>query len=283
MNMFKIALAIFVIVAGIAGSILIVKDSGKISEEKSAGKLENQKKAEILSTGEKPIQWIAEKQERKEIGLKENYKKSEDNSVNSSKNFTETVARSIFSGMRRLDQENKSPFDYFDPSNPSGKNSKKAVESAISSLENPLSFLEVSINDGELNISADNSKEAKIRYLETIKKIIAENADEFYLNPLIALEKITLSNDISGVNHLEEIYSRLSSDFSNVSTPSDFAELHKKYILFSKKTSAVYQNIAGFYDDPIKSYLAAQVLPEMIKTEAEIKKEYIQKEKEIRS
>ncbi len=293
MGFIKIAAAIFIFGAGLAGSYFIIKNSAPTvlitdsgDKSKLSGALNDLKNAGDLLTEKNPVQWLEEFSGKSASALDSfqvpDSRASIDSEENSQQNFTKLVASSIFSGMRKMDEENKNPADYFNPSNPSDANNKKAVEEAVSGLKNPLSFLNVSINDNDLKISPDNSKESKINYLKLTAEIIMNNSNEFSDNPLKALEKLTYG-DVSAINKVIDFYSEIYKGFLNTPVPQDWLTLHKRYLSILKKTELIYRGMADFQNDPIKASLSGEALPQTVEAEVKIREEYYQKEKELRN
>ncbi len=293
MGFIKIAAAVFILGAGLTGSYFIVKNSAPAAsiadfgdESKLSDALNDLKNAGDLLTGKNPIQWT-EKSSGKSAAAPDSFQAPDSGAgvgseENSRQNFTKLVASSIFSGMRRMEEENKNPTNYFNLSNPSDASNKKAVEEAVSSLKNPLPFLNVSINDDDLKISPDNSEESKINYLKSTAEIIMDNSNEFSGNPLKALEKLTYG-DVSAINKVIDSYSEIYKGFLNTPAPRDWLVLHKRYLGILKKTEIIYRGMADFQNDPVKASLSGEALPQTVEAEAKIRKEYYQKETELRN
>lgn len=293
MGFIKIAAAILIFGSGLIGSYFIINNSGPVApiigfddESKLNDALNDLKNAGNLLTGKNPIKWAEESSDKQASAL-DSFQALNNEEVMSSKNesngnLTKLVAGSIFSGMRQMDEENKNPSEYFNPSNPSDPNSKKAVEAALINLKDPLSFLNVSISDGDLKISPDNSKESKINYLKLTAEIIMNNSNEFFDNPLKALEKL-MYGDASALNKVINSYAEIYKGFLSISAPSDWLGLHKSYLEILKKTELVYRGMADFQNDPIKASLLGEALPQIVKAEAEIRGKYYQKETELRN
>ncbi len=196
-------------------------------------------------------------------------------------NLTKLVASSIFGRMKGLDQEQEKFFENFNPDDPE---IQKTIQEAISQIQD-LNLIggQSTINNNDLKISPDNSLTAKASYLEATAKIISDNSNEFYNNPVNALQKLTLDAETSGVNKIADTYSEIYKGFLNAPIPSDWLILHQRYLTLLKKIESIYRGIADFRNDPIKASLLGEMLPEILNEEAKIREEYYKKELGIKS
>jgi hypothetical protein len=192
-----------------------------------------------------------------------------------SRNLTELVAKSMFAQMQKLDQSETNPFGNFNPENPE---IQKQIQEAISNLQNPLSSFDFSIDKNDIKVSQDNSLKNKGGYLEEAGNIILKNMNESYKNPTGAVEKAVMFDNFSELQKLIDTYETIFSSFANLSVPSDWLELHKRYLTLLKKATIVYREIAdNIKDDPIKAgLLISQSMLEIIEEETVIKIEYYQ-------
>ncbi|KKQ21476.1 MAG: hypothetical protein US36_C0019G0012 [Candidatus Wolfebacteria bacterium GW2011_GWC1_37_10] len=280
MNRLKIAAIVLVMVSGLAGSYFIVKNStpSLLSEKKL---MENSGKSGISS--QSPIEWVknlVSGDYSQSIGDSNNDLNNAKNGFNKeTANLTETVAQSLFGKMKTMDQSGNDPFGNFDINN---SENQKLVDEALVNLKNQFS-LDFDLNEEDLKISADNSLNNKARYLEETGKIILKNADDFYNNPAKAVESAVDMGNVSGVKNLADTYQNIYSEFLNTSVPSDWLDLHKRYLEILKKSELIYRDLTDIQNDPIKAAVLIQILPEIVVKETEIKKEYYWKSMEINS
>lgn len=268
MNRTKIAAIVFILSAGIIASYAILKNSAlKIDLTKSGLTEENS----TSSVSQNPIKWLGkavakindlisgESSEPAQISLPkdidfENF------------NLTEFVAKSSFTQMKNLDQSGKDPFA-IDPNDPA---SKEFIEKAIASIQNPETIFNFSINDKDLKISQDNSKENKAKYMENFAKIMMKNVNnDIYKNPDKAVVAAIEQNNVSDVKKLADIYGNIFDELINISTPSDYLEIHRDYLEISRKMKIIYSGIADFQNDPVKASLLIKLWPETVKAEAD--------------
>ncbi len=277
----KVAATALIFFAGIAGSYLIVKNAvPKIDSTKNGLSEENS----TSSISQNPIKWLGktvaklndfisgdESSEAAKISLPENIDFE-------NINLTEFIAKSAFTQMKNLDQSGKNPFENMNPNDPENR---KFIESAIAQISDPSLLLKnYSVNDKDLKISSDNSFFKKADYLMITGKIIYNNANDLYRNPIKVLEKLILS-DVSNANKLADTYQTMFNGFLKTETPSDWLALHKKYLNFLKKSENLYRGLTDFNKDPVKVDLLVRMIPDMIKMEYGIQKEYYEKEKEM--
>jgi len=253
MNPIKITTIILIISAGLVGSYFIVKKaSPPISDREDVSPLN-----ETDSLFQKPIQWVEK--------LKDFVNKQEEEPQNpapeDSLNLTKMVAGSLFGRMKNLDQSSKNPFegqgiDINDPEN------QKLIEEAVADITDPFN---PKIENKNLKISGDNSKEAKLNYLKSIQEI----GQKYFGNPGFKRDSDQLIKDIqldclgSGntINSkIASAYNDIATNYLNISVPSDWSDLHKELITHFKKGYLIFEAIANCYKDPIKGYVAAETL-----------------------
>ena len=243
--------------------------------------MENSGKSGISS--QSPIEWVknlVSGDYSQSIGDSNNDLNNAKNGFNKeTANLTETVAQSLFGKMKTMDQSGNDPFGNFDINN---SENQKLVDEALVNLKNQFS-LDFDLNEEDLKISADNSLNNKARYLEETGKIILKNADDFYNNPAKAVESAVDMGNVSGVKNLADTYQNIYSEFLNTSVPSDWLDLHKRYLEILKKSELIYRDLTDIQNDPIKAAVLIQILPEIVVKETEIKKEYYWKSMEINS
>lgn len=286
MKNFTIAKAIFVIVAGLIGAYFIInngvgiKSSGEKSKEDLSGNSAG-------LTDKNPIQWlnnlVFKNKESKEsggeskiAGIKNELSANKDLS---SVNLTELIANSTFNQMKMLDQSENDPFGNLDPQS---SESKKFIEEAMAQIGDSSSLLgDYQINDKDLKISSDNSFLKKADYLMATGKIIYNNyANNLYPNPVKILEKLILGNTVDA-EKAADIYQNVFNAFLKTETPSDWLDMHKRYLTLLKKLENLYRGLTVFKQDPVKADLLVQMIPDMLRAEAEIQQEYFKKEQEM--
>jgi len=272
----KIAAIVLILSAGIVASYLIVKKAERKPDLTKSGLAEEQEEVLISKN---PIKWLSRKVA--ELGDLVSGDKSNDfeqislpqNVDFENINLTEFVAKSSFTQMKGLDQSGKDPFS-IDPNDPANK---EFLEKAMASINNPSSLFNFSVNDNDLKISGDNSKEAKARYLDAIGKIMLAYINNDYKNPMATLQKFATNFDVSGIKRIVDTYSKTLSSVMDTKTPSDYLEIHKEYIVFLKKAKAVYSAVVDYDKDPIKATLSAQLITQILEEDYAIKEEYANK------
>lgn len=266
MKNFIFAKAVFIIIAGLVGSYFIIK-SGIITNPEiklSNKELKKENIANLIS--ENPIKWIKETKDNfQKIDAVSAGKQVENfNDKNQSVNLTEFIAQSSFNQMKILDQGGKNPFDNLSSNN---SESRKIIENTIAGIKNPDLIFNPVINDKDLKISSDNSKEVQFNYFKKIQQI---NND--FIDPKYQRSAMQIVNDInsdclgngSDMNlKIANRYKNLSNIYLNLIIPSIQLDIHKKMIIYYKKSELVYRAIADCKKDPVKGYLAVQVMPQL--------------------
>lgn len=273
MHFIKITAIVLILFAGIAGSYIIVKNS--LPKMELAEKKENIGKS-IDSIVKNPIQWIKNAISSDAVnntygGNSSLNKEFADKNLNSP-NFTEFAAKSFFNQMKILDQQGKNPFDDFNPDDPEGR---KFIENSIASIQNPSQIFNILINDNDLKISDDNSKEAVIQYLKEIEQINNNqlgNIKNLDADQMIRdLQNDCFANNPSSSNRkLAALYKNLADDYLNLMAPRDLLAFHTASINHFKKSNLIYSALADCFSDPIKSGLVIDELQGLLEKEKEI-------------
>ena len=277
MKNFIFAKAIFIIIAGLVGSYFIIKsdigvDDGKSKKEEFSDNSAN-------SIGENPIQWVKDNfQKTKAENFSDKIQNVDQVAENKNQpiNFTEFVAKSMFTQMKNFDQKGINPSNGLDLKNQEGQ---ELIKQTLAEISDPsLLIKDYQINDKDLKISKDNSSVKKVAYIEAIATIIYNNSNSLYKNPINVLEKLILG-DVSNANKLADTYQNIFNGFLNTEVPSDWLSLHKKYMTLLKKFENLYRGLTVFKQDPIKADLLTQMIPDMMSAEFQIQQEYLKKEK----
>ncbi len=279
MKNFIFAKAIFVIIAGLVGSYFIIISNVGIDSGKS--KKEEFSNNSVNSIGENPIQWVKDSfQKTKTENFSDKIQNTNQVAENKNQpvNLTEFVAQSMFTQMKGLDQKGIDPLSGLNPQSQEGQ---ELIKKTLAKISNPSLLIEdYSINDKDLKISSDNSSIKKVIYIEATGKIIYNNSNNLYKNPIKVLEKLILG-DVSNANKLADTYQNIFNGFLNTEVPSDWLSLHKKYMTLLKKFENLYRGITVFKQDPIKADLLVQMIPDMMSVEFNIMQEYLAKEKTL--
>ena len=271
MNPLKLGAIVLILTAGLAGGYLIIKDS-KTAGSGSYITLESSGEAAEKSQ-KSPIQWMEKAKDFisdpiESLGLND---KADGNNFDNVAlfNLTEFVAKSVSNQMQTLDQKGVENIDPNDPQN------QEAIKKAMAELQN-FSLFDESINDKDLKISQNNSKETKSKYLMETGQIILKNSNNDYKNPQKALENFSDNFNVSGVRQIADAYSKIFDGFLNTKVPSDYLSLHKRYVVLLKKAKETYQGLVDYSNDPVRAALSMQLTPKIVEAELNIKQEYLQ-------
>lgn len=280
MSKFTITKAIFIIVAGLVGSYFIIKSDFGIKSGNEKSKKENIPDNFTNLIGDNPIQWVKDNSQKTSKTNAENSSDKIASQISENKNqpinFTEFVAKSMFTQMKNFDQKGINPSNGLDLKNQEGQ---ELIKQTLAEISDPsLLIKDYQINDKDLKISKDNSSVKKVAYIEAIATIIYNNSNSLYKNPINVLEKLILG-DVSNANKLADTYQNIFNGFLNTEVPSDWLSLHKKYMTLLKKFENLYRGLTVFKQDPIKANLLIQMIPDMANAEFKIQQEYSEKEK----
>lgn len=268
----SIAAIVLVIGAGAFASYLIFKNS--LPAITSATDTDNpQNNALGNVSGQVPIQWINKigssianlaDSSSAEVTAADNNSTSVLNGADSP-NLTQQIAQSLFTEMRSRDQSGSQPFQDFNPNDPT---SQQFIAQATSNLGSN-SFFNQDVSDSDLKISGDNSKDAKVNYLNSIKDISVNRFnDPKYIRSADQVEADIQVDCFGGSGtsmnqQVADLYKNLTQDYLNLPVPSDWLDLHKQIIGSLKTSNAIYQALANCASDPVGGYLAAKSLPQL--------------------
>lgn len=258
MNPIKIGIISLIIIAGLAGSYLIIKNSGTMDTGnyvtiESGGKI-----AESVKNS--PIQWV-EKTLKKfsdaDFAVAEKTDLKEIDSGNSSLNLTDLVAKSVSGQIQYLSQGGKD----FNPNDPKNQ---EMIKKAIADMQSPPLFEGIIVENKNLKISNDNSKKAKQEYFEAIGKISQKNFSGFNKTHIEALSELVERNNAYFVIQLADIYKNTVNDYLNLTVPSDLVSIDKKMIVHFKTAQKIYEDIANFNIDPVRAQMSFQMIDKLI-------------------
>lgn len=199
-------------------------------------------------------------------------------------NLTESLSKNVFEEIKKQTETNP---DFFSSLPDVNTISQKILED---SLRNNSFDLDQPINEADLKISQDNSREAKIRYLKEIEQITQNRFNnskyiKFITTPAQiteAFESDCFGDGTSPLNsELTVLYKNLANDYLILNVPSDWLDFHKQSISHFQKANLVYLALANCSKDMIKAYLAVQEISPLIEKAQEIQNSLIQKYKEI--
>ncbi len=186
-------------------------------------------------------------------------------------NLTDLVASSMFSKMASMDPTSlQSAKATASLSSQNEKTIKDILENSLGASSSAGGIFRVEIAKKDLKISNDNSKEAKLIYLNLMQSIFDKSqitSPKYNKTPEQAANDVNndcfVGGRISDNKIISGIYENLAGEYLNVPVPSDWADTHIKIISFLKILSLAYDGLADCYNDPIKGYLAINTLSSM--------------------
>lgn len=155
-------------------------------------------------------------------------------------------------------------------------------------INNSLSDFQLvsTIDDSDLKISQDVSREAKIQYLKAIGEISQKNYSGFSKNYLEVIIDTYQKLDYSSADRLANIYKNLSADYLNISVPADWVDFHKQLILYTKNAAIVYRVVANYLTDSLKGGLLfseTEIIETLVNSAGNIQNIFSEKIKEVDS
>ena len=246
----KISTIIFILSAGLIGSYLIIKNSVPTTEntENKEGSTSENNELSLKN----PLQWVEEnvlnKTDDKSIS------DSQDNQ--SGNNLTQSLGQSIFEQIKPLVKASQNG----EGSTPDiNLMSGNLTEDFLREHSGDLNLIS-DIDDSKLKISRDNSRKAKIRYLNITGDFNKRDFGNFNKNYLEIIIDVFRNSDTSSARQLANIYRNLADDYFNTEVPSDWVDFHKKMIIYFKNSETIYSAMAEYLNDPVKSYLALEMV-----------------------
>lgn len=183
-------------------------------------------------------------------------------------NITRMVAQSMFLKMRQMDQSGENPFGELDTSDP---DTRAMIEDTIRDI--PDTIFKTAIDTSELKITTDNSRSAKVRYIEGIGRITKKyfsGADigRFTIGSTQELidnvEKDCFGEGPSTKNaEISKAYEEVFREYKNMTVPSSYIALHKLMLGYFRELSDIYGAFGMCKEDPIRAYVGIDRLPDV--------------------
>ncbi len=194
-------------------------------------------------------------------------------------NLTKALGQNLFEEIKNTDIVNLEKKSLSSDINSVSENlANKVINDSLSDFK-----LVSTINDSDLKISSDISKEAKTQYLKTIGETNQRNFGDFNKNYLEIIVDVYQKIDSSSANRLANIYKNLAADYLKTSVPADWVDAHKTLIIYAKNAEIVYRTMANYPIDPIKGYLALETIDSLVSNAEQIQNMFKEKLKEIGS
>lgn len=192
-------------------------------------------------------------------------------------NVTKMIAQSMFLKMKQLDESGTNPFGELNSKDPK---TRALVEESINNV--PETIFETTINTKDIKVTQDNSRSAKMRYIEGIDRItkarFAGAAGEKF--KLASAQELTDnldkdcfgdgSSDKNGV--MSKAYEELFNDYKGLTVPSSWIAIHKAILGHFKELSDIYGAFGTCKEDPIRAYVGIDRLPEVYARTGDIQK-----------
>ena len=239
MKLLKLITITLIISAGLIGSYWIMQDTKQTTGETAGFSFE-----EAIKPGGTLFKYVEE-------AVQKITNKTDDSVPKNSFNLTKNLSQSIFEQIKLTNSSNQERVLSTD------------VDLILKNSQFNFNFIST-INDANLKISQDNSRETKIKYLDTIREINKKELGNFNKNYLEVIIDVFQKLDSSSAIRWVNIYKNLANNYLNVTVPADWLDVHKKMIIYFKNSEIVYQAMASYLTDPIRGYLTLEIIEEMV-------------------
>lgn len=197
--------------------------------------------------------------------------------TNANGNVTRMVAQSLFSKMQQMDQGGKNPFGQLDTSDPQ---TRSMIEDTIQNV--PDTIFATAISASEIKITADNSRDAKMRYMQGVSQITKQyfytsDANQFTVKSsqelINNLQKDCFESDGSTKNAaLSKEYKGVFEAYKGLTVPSSWVAMHKVILGYFKELGDIYGAFTQCKEDPIRAYVGIDRLPDVYAETSTIQK-----------
>lgn len=121
------------------------------------------------------------------------------------------------------------------------------------------------INGQDIKISQDTSAQNQLNYLKTLQDISQKYIKEYNYNKpaLDVFNEIVNKNDSSSAKNVAEGSKAVLNDYYQVIVPLNWVDFHKKILSYFSANQMVYEALADYNNDPAKSYLAVNAIPQL--------------------
>ncbi len=122
------------------------------------------------------------------------------------------------------------------------------------------SAFDISVNENQLKISQDNSKEAIQKYIDEVTNILYAN--NFFLKEeaFSVLKKALEDDDFNQIDSLIQQNDARIEQAKNITVPSSWKDIHKKGMELTILIRNIYFSFRDILNDPLKAYLASEKL-----------------------
>lgn len=193
-------------------------------------------------------------------------------------NITMMIAQSTFMKMRQLDQTGTNPFGSLDTSDPK---TRAIIENTVSNV--PEAIFQTAISTSELKTTSDNSRTAKVSYLEGIGVITKKyfytgsSADRFKIGSMQELTNSIETDCFGGGSltrsaELSKAYGEVFEEYKLLTVPTSWISMHKQILMHFKELSDIYGAFENCKVDPVRAYVGIDKLPEVYARTSDIQK-----------
>jgi hypothetical protein len=190
-------------------------------------------------------------------------------------NMTDIMANKLAQGFFEENQTNKN----FEEEGLIVPNPNQLLDDFVGSTEEAINLEKYFIDDNQMNISNDNSQESIIIYYSQYKEIIRNYREK--MEGLESLELFSKTNNVGSIVNLIKDFDLLIKDMKKLKVPSVFANLHMRTINTYIAERTILGSMVLIDQDPLRSMMAMELLPEIEDSFELLANDYILKFKEL--
>jgi len=259
----KISAIILILGAGLIGSYFIVKNSAPV-----AGTIKGLAEKNNESPVKNPIQWVEENVlnklgELSKIGLGD--KSASDNQPE--KNFTQAFSQMIFEQIKSKNEQGLTEKDGEAAISAPNENflSQELFDKFLSqsSSNNSSGLYHPKVDEKKFKISQDISSANQIQYIKNLESISQKHLAGFNKTSSDILNEIVEKKDASSAKQLADIYKSIADDSYQIVVPTNWVDFHKAFLSHFYSSQSLWEAIADFQNDTLRTYLAAQFISDL--------------------
>jgi len=161
---------------------------------------------------------------------------------------------------------------------PAGGFSEEAIQEQIA---RGLSSKTFGLED--IRISNDNSVESQIAYMESVDSLLRKNFPGFNRNITDIVEEFTQNGDSDSLEYLTIRIPEYIDGLLDLKVPSLWQVYHLQLVNLWQKKLTAYRAILDVKNDPLKTYIAIQEIPNIINEDLTLQAILIERYQELKA
>ncbi|MBI4034244.1 MAG: hypothetical protein HY378_01710 [Candidatus Brennerbacteria bacterium] len=144
-----------------------------------------------------------------------------------------------------------------------------------------ITFTEFGLDD--VKVLNDNSIKAQVAYMESIDALVRKNFSGLNKNIVEALDDFLQRGDSSSLNYLTRNIPGYVGGLIALEAPPLWKVYHLQLLNLWQKKLATYQAILDLKNDPLKSYVAIQQIPDIVSEDLTLQAILIERYEELKT